>query len=383
MSVKLRPQIAPRPRPLPTEAGAPTTAPNAVRTAAPVQKAAPTLQARHVARAQADELRARLGSPLETLRRAVEGDRPVDRAIWAPLYKLFGKGSADHGGWALREGAPTRDVTKGFDSAYAATKAGTSPLPDNASDFNYLVVPGFLGENLPTYMDPHVDRLRERGLSAEHVGIETEAGVEHNAKIIRDAILEASRGGKQVVLLGHSKGGVDITAALSLYPELKEHVRAVATMQSPFGGTPLASDVNGVGPLRWLVGNLLERLGGSGESVRDLTYEQRQKFLAEHPYPSDIPTISLASSEEGMASVFHTTNSYMADRYGWASDGVVPTQDQIVPGSDVVLVKGLDHAEAGINGPGPLVNHKASDLAEALIAMALQTAVPSWAAEAA
>ena len=39
--------------------------------------------------------------------------------------------------------------------------------------------------------------------------------------------------GKQVVLLGHSKGGVDAAAALSLYPELKGHVRALITMQAP------------------------------------------------------------------------------------------------------------------------------------------------------
>ena len=63
-----------------------------------------------------------------------------------------------------------------------------------------------------------------------------------NAKQIRDAILEASNDGKQVVLVGQSKGGVDITAALALYPEFKPHVRAVVSMQAPYGGTPIASD---------------------------------------------------------------------------------------------------------------------------------------------
>ena len=63
-----------------------------------------------------------------------------------------------------------------------------------------------------------------------------------NAKQIRDAIIEASKDGKQVLRVGQSKGGVDITAALALYPELKPHVRAVVSMQAPYGGTPIASD---------------------------------------------------------------------------------------------------------------------------------------------
>lgn len=313
----------------------------------------------------------------EQVRDLVQGDHPVPRKLWAPLYKLLPKGSADEGGWALREGPPTRDRTAAFDAAFTAVKAGETVLPPEAADFTYLVVPGFMGEQIPTYMNAHVERLRSRGLEAQQVAIETEAGVEENARMVRDAILEAAKGGRQVVLLGHSKGGLDITAALSLYPELTPLVRAVATMQTPYGGTPLASDLNALGPLRWLVGNVLERLGGSGDSMRDLTYAQRQKFLADHPYPQDIPTVSMATSESSLTSVFATTTNYMANRYGWASDGMVPTQDQIIPGSDVVHVQGVDHAEAGLDGPGPLVSHKASDLTEALIAVALQAQVPA------
>lgn len=340
------------------------------------------LAAHRAASNQARELAA-AARDFEHVRDLVQGDHPVDRKLWAPLYKLLPKGSADEGGWALREGPPTRDRTANFDAAFQAVKAGESVLPPEAADFTYLVVPGFMGEQIPTYMDAHVDRLQARGLDAQQVAIETEAGVEDNARVVRDAILEAAKDGRQVVLLGHSKGGLDVTAALSLYPELKPHVRAVATMQTPYGGTPLASDLNAFGPLRWLVGNVLERLGGSGDSMRDLTYAQRQKFLKAHPYPQDIPTVSMATSDHSLTSVFASTTNYMANRYGWPSDGMVPTQDQIIPGSDVVHVQGVDHAEAGIDGPGPLVSHKASDLTEALIAVALQTQAPASAREAA
>lgn len=46
------------------------------------------------------------------------------------------------------------------------------------------------------------------------------------------------------MLLGHSKGGVDAAAALSLYwSDLKDKVAGLALAQSPYGGSPIASDI--------------------------------------------------------------------------------------------------------------------------------------------
>ena len=46
-----------------------------------------------------------------------------------------------------------------------------------------------------------------------------------------------------MMLLAHSKGGVDAAAALSIYwSDLKDKVAGLALVQSPYGGTPIASD---------------------------------------------------------------------------------------------------------------------------------------------
>ena len=46
------------------------------------------------------------------------------------------------------------------------------------------------------------------------------------------------------MILGHSKGGIDSAAALSLYwSDLKDKVAGLALAQSPYGGTPIASDI--------------------------------------------------------------------------------------------------------------------------------------------
>lgn len=75
--------------------------------------------------------------------------------------------------------------------------------------------------------------------------IPIKASVEHNAWELKQYIEELYWGsGKRVMLLGHSKGGVDAAAALSIYSkELGDKVAGLALVQSPYGGTPIASDI--------------------------------------------------------------------------------------------------------------------------------------------
>lgn len=69
--------------------------------------------------------------------------------------------------------------------------------------------------------------------------------MEHNAWELKQYIEELYWGsGKRVMLLGHSKGGVDAAAALSMYwCDLKDKVGGLVLVQSPYGGTPVASDI--------------------------------------------------------------------------------------------------------------------------------------------
>lgn len=69
--------------------------------------------------------------------------------------------------------------------------------------------------------------------------------MEKNAREIKDYVEEIYWGsGKRVLILGHSKGGVDAAAALSLYwSDLREKVAGLALTQSPYGGSPIASDI--------------------------------------------------------------------------------------------------------------------------------------------
>lgn len=72
-----------------------------------------------------------------------------------------------------------------------------------------------------------------------------QSAVEKNAKVIKEHIEELyASTGKKVVLLGHSKGGVDASAACSMYwPQLRDKVVGCILVQSPYAGTPIASDI--------------------------------------------------------------------------------------------------------------------------------------------
>ena len=72
-----------------------------------------------------------------------------------------------------------------------------------------------------------------------------QSSVEKNAREIKEYIEELCWGSnKKVLLLGHSKGGIDAAAALSLYwPDLKDKVAGLVLAQSPYGGSPIATDI--------------------------------------------------------------------------------------------------------------------------------------------
>lgn len=165
------------------------------------------------------------------------------------------------------------------------------------------------------------------GLDAIKISIDTDASVATNAQTVREAILrEAPR---KVVLLGHSKGGVDVAAALAQFPELHEHVRAFVAMQTPYGGTYVAGTITSTTALRVIAEKLIQGiLKGDMKCMHDLTYESRASYLAAHPLDTErIPTLCFAStSSEGMMAPL---SKYLQSKHGVRSDGMVPEFDGV------------------------------------------------------
>ncbi|KAL9689750.1 hypothetical protein QQ045_010139 [Rhodiola kirilowii] len=294
------------------------------------------------------------------------------------------RGSSDDIGWLQRDPnmPPVEDGTQRFNDILDSISHGVHRLPKSLV---YLLVPGLFSNHGPLYFVNTKKSFSKMGLDCHIAKIHSEASVEKNAREIKEYIEEIYWGSKkQVLILGHSKGGIDTAAALSMYwPDLKDKVAGLALAQSPYGGTPIASDILRDGQLGDYVNlrKMLEILicrvvKGDMQALEDLTYEKRKEFLRKHHFPKELPVVSF-HTEAGITPAVLATLSHVAHaelpiaagestklpvvvpfgaamaacaqllqvRYGEKSDGLVTRRDAEVPGSVAVRpTRKLDHA---------------------------------------
>ncbi|CAA7397353.1 unnamed protein product [Spirodela intermedia] len=301
------------------------------------------------------------------------------------------RGSSEDIGWLERaEGLPpVEDGTASFLALLDGIRRGEHSLP---SCFVYLLVPGLFSNHSPLYFVNTKRFFSKMGLACHIARIHSEASVEKNAWELKNYIEELYWGsGKRVMILGHSKGGVDAAAAISVYwCDLQPMVAGLAVVQCPYGGSPIASDILRRGQvadgearkmMEFLVCKLIK---GDIRALEDLTYERRREFLARHELPwEQIPLVSFhteASAAPGvLATMSHIAHAelpwlpsfvsgasvgshrvpvvvplaaamaasaiHLRLRYGERSDGLVARRDAEVPGSTAVRpTRKLDHA---------------------------------------
>ncbi|KAF7851873.1 hypothetical protein BT93_L2021 [Corymbia citriodora subsp. variegata] len=305
-------------------------------------------------------------------------------------------GSSDDIGWLQcnPDMAPVEDGTSRFLEVLEAIRNGEHRLPNS---FLYLLIPGLFSNHGPLYFVGTKRFFSKMGLTCHIAKIHSEASVEHNAWELKQYIEELYWGsGKRVMLLGHSKGGVDAAAALSMFwDDLKGKVAGLALVQSPYGGTPVASDILREGQIadketrRIMELIICKLIKGDIRALEDLTYEKRKEFILKNKLPDEIPFISFhseASIAPGvLATMTHIAHAelpwlpllkfgsenldelelpggqvpvaiplsaamavcalHLQLRYGEKSDGVVTCRDAEVPGSVVIRPdRKLDHA---------------------------------------
>ncbi|XP_006663151.3 uncharacterized protein LOC102710448 [Oryza brachyantha] len=295
------------------------------------------------------------------------------------------RGSADDIGWLQRDQSlpPTEDGTTRFLEILDSVRKNEHKLPDSVV---YLLVPGLFSKHGPLYFVKTKSYFSKMGLACHIAKIHSESSVSKNASEIKEYIEEIYWGSKKrVLLLGHSKGGVDAAAALSIYwPQLEDKVAGLALAQSPYGGSPVASDILREGQLgdyvrlRKLMEILVSKvLKGDLQALEDLTYEKRKAFLQQNPLPPEILIVSfhteasitpsvvtalshvahleLPAAADGnptripvvmpLSAAMAACSQLLVARYGEKSDGLVTRKDAEVPGSVVVHPeRKLDHA---------------------------------------
>ncbi|CAL9755290.1 unnamed protein product [Musa acuminata subsp. burmannicoides] len=338
------------------------------------------------------------------------------------------QGSSDDIGWLQRseQFPPMEDGTTHFMELLHDVRNGIHRLPNTLV---YLLIPGLFSNHGPLYFVNTKQCFSKMGLTCHIAKIHSEASVERNSWELKQYIEELYWGSrKRVMLLGHSKGGVDAAAALSMYwSDLKDKVAGLALVQSPYGGSPIVSDILREGQVAYKEARrimefiICKIIKGDMRSLEDLTYEKRREFISKHRLPVEqVPLVSFHTEARVAPGVIATMSHiahaelpwlplprflYVGDefasgiisglkvpvvipaaaamavcalhlklRYGEASDGLVTRRDAEVPGSVVVrLERKLDHAWMVYpSQKKDQLEADASDMCEALLTMLVE-----------
>lgn len=235
---------------------------------------------------------------------------------------------------------------------FAATRASLGA-------FRILVVPSWLSDTaraaaetgLFDFLGDQIEALRGAGITVEIAATDSEGAIDDNAPVILKQI-ERSR--EPVCLISHSKGGLDaLEALLRAAPSTVEKVRCWIALQSPFAGSPLADLAADSWLVREAAGQLLPALGGSAQSLTDLTVAERRRYLAENAarieqvlgrirvlcYAGQIDDVLPETFPSGIGA---RILSWAADREV-PNDGLVPVKSAILPGTHHVVARGVDH----------------------------------------
>ncbi len=257
---------------------------------------------------------------------------------------------------------PGTDVTAGYDSALAAASSSSDAVYAGLlKDYKVIFVPGFLSDFDPAtihipgvtfqhkiYFDEQLAWLKRLGVETSRLSMKSEDSVAQNAPAVEAAIRSSD---KPVILIAHSKGGLDTLEALLSDRALLSKVRGLITLQSPFSGTPVADYVVAHTTLDDIAVDLLLKLGGNKESMINMTTDNRVPYMEANSagvaaVEAAVPVLSVATWKDPVPGKFDTKLKPVRDfllRRGLRNDGLVPVSSALLPGSYYIKIPGLDH----------------------------------------
>jgi hypothetical protein len=232
-----------------------------------------------------------------------------------------------------------------------ARPAATDLPPIPPERYRVVLVTGAFGDCAWRHMlpfDAAIGRLRARGVAVDAVMAGGRSSAEHNARQIADAV-EAIDSPLPLILVGYSKGVVDILQFLATYPEPARRVAAVIGFAGPVFGSPLAVEAGDLYRKlpREAFGSLCEP--GDGGVFESLRPDTRRHWLAANELPGHVHYYSVAA---------FTTYQYLSRglRHAWRelaaadprNDGQVVLGDALIPGSTLLALANADHWDLAI-----------------------------------
>ena len=223
-----------------------------------------------------------------------------------------------------------------------------APLPPLDPMLRILIVPGAFSECFPEYGMPFEDAaasLRRQGSRIDFIAVSGRSGADHNAAQIAAAVERLpEEPDEKIVLVGHSKGVVDILHFLADHPQQARRVRSVVSVSGPVSGSPLADSLDEVYRSLFSRMPLTDCPPGDRKVIDSLRRSYRTTWLATHRLPAHVRYFSLATlarREEVHPLMLFTFDALAAA--GERNDGYVAVTDQLIPGGTLLGYVNLDH----------------------------------------
>jgi len=125
------------------------------------------------------------------------------------------------------------DASAEFIATFEASRSGNRQWGD---DITFVFVRGLFGRWIPGHLAGPVRSLRESGASVLIARTHAAGTIETNARLIRTDVNRRVPDDQRLIFLCHSKGGLDLLAALRDSPGLRRRTAAVVLCQTPRGG---------------------------------------------------------------------------------------------------------------------------------------------------
>ena len=188
-------------------------------------------------------------------------------------------------------------------------------------------------------------RLRTAGARVETIVVGGRSGPAHNARQIAQAV-EAARLVEDdvVIVLGYSKGALDILRFVVDFPALAGKVDSVVSVAGPVFGSPLADSADAA-YAKLVAGLPYDRCPpGDGQVIHSLKPATATQWLASNPLPAAVRYYSIAgfTTRERVARVLLPSWKRLG-RDDARNDGQVVAADAVVPGSTLLGYANADH----------------------------------------
>ncbi|MBW1802494.1 MAG: hypothetical protein JRJ85_17400 [Deltaproteobacteria bacterium] len=222
------------------------------------------------------------------------------------------------------------------------------PPPGQSTRYRVMVVPGLFNECFADTALPFEkarESLNDHRFKIDELVVSGRSSSDSNADYIAAKIdnLELDQD-ERLVLIGHSKGAVDILHYLINYPKASQRVAAVVSVAGAINGSPLAAKGADIytGLARYFFFGQCDT--GDDGAINSLRPAVRMSWLAANPLPESVRYFSLAAcTRRDNINMVLKTGYDLLWIYSPRNDGLLLISDQIIPGGTLLGYANADH----------------------------------------